>query len=88
MLVKHDLFILARNFYYAINFLRSINFNSLDHNFKYHFIKIVFTNLNNLNNKDNYLNNSIIIKANLRIKLKLLQLIKINYSKISIDLCY
>jgi len=88
MLVKHDLFILARNFYYAINFLCSINFNSLDHNFKYHLIKIVLTNLNNLNSKDNYLNNSIIIKANLRIKLRLLQLIKINYSKISIDLCY
>lgn len=88
MLVKYDLLILARNFYYAINFLRSINFNSLDHNFKYHFIKIILTNLNNLNSKDNYLNNLIIIKANLRIKLRLLQLIKINYSKISIDLCY
>jgi hypothetical protein len=88
MLVKYDLLILARNFYYAISFLRSINFNSLDHNFKYHFIKIILTNLNNLNSKDNYLNNLIIIKANLRIKLRLLQLIKINYSKISIDLCY
>ncbi len=74
--MKYDLFILARNFRYAINFLRSINFNSLNHNFKRHFIKIVLINLNNLNSKDSYFSNSIIIKANLRIRLRLLRLIK------------
>ncbi len=88
MLMKHDLLILARNFRYAINFLRSINFDSLNHNFKRYFIKIVLINLNNLNSKDSYSSNSIIIKANLRVKLKLLRLIKINYSKTSINLCY
>ena len=86
--MKHDLLILARNFRYAINFLRSINFDSLNHNFKRYFIKIVLINLNNLNSKDSYSSNSIIIKANLRVKLKLLRLIKINYSKTSINLCY
>jgi len=88
ILVEHDLFILARNLRYAINFLRSINFNSLNHNFKRHFIKIVFTNLNNLNNKDSYFSNSRIIKTNLRIKFRLLRLVKISYLKISIDLYY
>jgi len=72
MLVKHNLFILARDFRYAINFLRSINFDSLNYNFKRYFIKIVLINLNSLNSKDSYFSNSIIIKANLRIKLRLL----------------
>ncbi len=88
MLVKHNLFILACNFCYVINFLYFINFDSLDYNFKRYFIKIVLIYLNNLNNKDNYLSNSIIIKANLRVKLRLFRLIKINYSKISINLYY
>jgi len=72
MLVKHNLFILARNFYYAINFLHSINFDSLNYNFKRYLNRIVLINLNNLNNKDNYFSNLIIIKANLKIKFRLL----------------
>ncbi len=88
MLVKHNLFILARNFRYAINFLYSINFDSLNYNFKYYFIRIVLINLNSFNNKDSYFSNSIIIKVDLKVRLRLLRLIKINYSKISIDLYY
>jgi hypothetical protein len=88
MLVKHNLFVLARNFRYAINFLCFINFDSLNYNFKRYFIRIVLINLNNLNNKDSYFRNSIIIKANLRIKLKLLRLIKISYLETFIDLYY
>jgi hypothetical protein len=72
MLVKHNLFILARNFRYAINFLCSINFDFLNYNFKRYFIRIVLINLNNLNSKDSYFNNSIVIKVDLRIRLKLL----------------
>jgi len=70
MLVKYDLFILACNLRYAISFLRSINFDSLNHNFKRYLIRIVLINHNNIS-KDSYLNNSIIIKANLKIKLRL-----------------
>jgi len=88
MLVIYNLLILARNLRYAINFLRFINFNSLNYNFKRYFIRIVLTNFNSLNNKDSYFSNSIIIKANLKIKLRLLWLIKISYSKTSIDLYY
>jgi len=88
MLIKYNLLILAYNFCYAINFLRFINFDSLNYNFKRYLIRIVFINLNNLNSKDNYLSNSIIIKANLRIKFRLLRLVKISYSKTLIDLCY
>jgi hypothetical protein len=88
MLMKHNLFILARNFRYAISFLRSINFDSLNHNFKRYFIRIVLINFNSLNSKDSYLSNSIIIKVNLRVKLRLFRLIKINYLKTLIDLCY
>jgi hypothetical protein len=72
MLVKHNLFILARNFRYAINFLCSINFDFLNYNFKRYFIRIVLINLNNLNSKDSYFNISIVIKVDLRIRLKLL----------------
>jgi len=86
--VKYDLLILARNFYYAINFLRSINFNSLNHNFKRLLIRIVLINLNSLNSKDSYSSNLIIIKVDLRIRLRLLQLIKINYLETLINLCY
>ncbi len=88
MLVEHNLLILARNFCYAIKFLYSINSSSLNYNFKRYFIKIVLINFNNLNSKNNYLSNSIIIKTNLKIRLRLLQIIKINYSKILIDLYY
>jgi hypothetical protein len=88
MLAKHNLFILACNFCYAINFLYSINFDSLNYNFKCYFIRIIFINLNNLNSKDNYLSNSIIIKANLKIRLRLLRIIINNYLKILIDLYY
>jgi len=84
----YDLFILARNFYYAIIFLRFINFDFLDYNSKHYFIRIVLINLNSFNSKNSYSSNSIIIKANLRIKLRLLQLIKISYLKILIDLYY
>ncbi len=86
--MKYDLLILARNFYYAINFLRSINFNSLNHNFKRLLIRIVLINLNSLNSKDSYSSNLIIIKVDLRIRLRLLQLIKINYLETLINLCY
>jgi len=87
MLVEHNLFILARSCY-AINFLRFINIGPLNYNFKLYFTKIVLINLNNLNNKDSYFSNLIIIRANLRVKLKLLRLIQVSYSKILIDLCY
>ena len=87
MLVRHNLLILARNLRYVINFLRSINSSSLNYNFKCYFIKIVLINYNNIS-KDNYLNSSIIIKANLKIKLRLFRLIKINYLKTSINLRY
>ncbi len=88
MLVRHNLFILVRSLCYAINFLRSINFDFLNYNFKSYFTRIVLINFNNLNSKDSYLNNLIIIKVDLRIKLRLFRLIKINYSKTLIDLRY
>jgi len=80
------LLILARNLYFAISFLLSINFDSLN----YYFLRyrIVLINYNNIS-KDSYFNKLITIKTNLKIKLKLLlRLIKINYSKTSIDLYY
>ena len=88
MPIEYDLLILARNLYYAINFLHSINFDSLNYNSKHYFIKIVLINYYNISSKDNYYSRLIIIKANLRIRLKLLRLIKINYLKISINLYY
>jgi len=57
MLVKHVLLILAHNL--AINFLRSINFDFLNHHFN--LIRIVLINYHNIN-KDNYLNRVIITK--------------------------
>jgi len=71
MLIKHDLLFSTRNLHYAISFLRFINFDFRDYNFKRHLIKIVLIN-RNIFNKDNYLNNSIIIKVDRKIKLKLL----------------
>ena len=82
----HNLLILARNqLRFAINFLLSINFDSQDYNSNCYFIRIVLINHNNIN-KDNHFNNLIVIKANLRVRL--FRLIKINYSKILIDLYY
>lgn len=78
--------ILARNLYFAISFLLSIDFDSLN----YYFLRyrIVLINYNNIS-KDSYFNKLITIKTNLKIKLKLLlRLIKINYSKTLIDLYY
>jgi len=86
VLVEHDLFIPARSLRYATNFLRSINSGSLNHNSKRHLIRIVLTNLNSLNSKNSYLSSPGIIKADLRIRLRLLRLIKISYPKISVDL--
>lgn len=88
ILVRYNLVILARNLCYAINFLHFINFDFLNYNFKSYFINIVLTNLNSLNNKNNYFSNLIIIKANFKIRFKLFCLIKINYLEILIDLYY
>jgi len=59
VLVKHVLLISTHNL--AINFLRSISFDSL--NYHFNFTKIVLINYHNIN-KDNYFNKVITIKTN------------------------
>lgn len=87
VLSKYVLFILIRRRRYAINFLLSISFDLRNHNFNY-FIKIVL--IKSYSIKQDY-NRTITIKAKqIKISSKacFLQLSKINYLKISIDLRY
>lgn len=86
VLSKYVLFILIRC-RYAINFLLSISLDLRNHNFNY-FIKIVL--IKSYSIKQDY-NRTITIKAKqIKISSKacFLQLSKINYLKISIDLRY
>ena len=81
MQVMHNLFILARNqLRFAISFLLFISFDFQNYNFNCYLIN------HNSINKDSYFSNLIVIKADFRVRL--LQLIKISYSKTSIDLYY
>lgn len=67
MQVMHNLLILVRNRRFAISFLRFVNFDLSNYNFN--LIRIVLISYNSIN-KSSYFNRSIIIKANLRVRLK------------------
>ena len=87
MQIIYNLLIPACSYCFAISFLRCISFGFLNYKFKRYFIRFVRINYSSIN-KDSYFSSSIIIKADLRVSLRLLRLIKISYSKISIDLYY
>lgn len=85
MLSKYVLLILAHNLY-AINFLRSINFDFLNYSFNSFIkIRIVFIKFYNINQDYNKMT---ISKANQIKTLYRYRLIKISYSKTSNDLRY
>ena len=87
MQVMHNLLISARSYCFATSFLRSISSDSLNYNSKRYFIRIMLINYSSIN-KNSYFSSPIIIKADLRVSLRLLRLTKISYSEISIDLYY